>query len=75
MQNTQVSETKEFRHPFNREATASSELKDLTCTIQCYRGLVDPPRWKDVDNGDYFPSAFTLDCYNFQTDSFLFDVF
>jgi len=67
-----VSETKEFRHSFNREATASSELKNLTCTIQCYRGLIDPPRWKDVDNGEYFPFTLILplDYYYFKLISF-----
>ena len=48
-QNTQVSETKEFRRPFRREFVSKHELKTVSIPVSCYRGALITPKWKDVD--------------------------
>jgi len=52
MQNTQISETKEFRRSYNYTSESQDECKKLLrqpMTVTCYRGAVDAPKWKDVD--------------------------
>jgi len=53
IQDTQVSETKEFRRSFFREAKNTSEFSASTSIIQCYRGNDPLPKWKDEDTGVY----------------------
>jgi hypothetical protein len=48
-QNTQVSETKEFRRSYFRIRESKDEFKSFTRSIWCYRGAVVMPKWKDVD--------------------------
>ena len=48
-QNTQVSETKEFRKSYFRESESKSEFKGASFSVWCYRGAVIAPKWKDVD--------------------------
>ena len=49
MQDTQVSETTEFRKSFFRESQSKDEFKVASFTLWCYRGAVASPKWKDVD--------------------------
>jgi hypothetical protein len=49
MQNTQVSETKEFRCSYCRLHESKNEFKSFTVSVMCYRGAVVAPKWKDVD--------------------------
>ena len=60
IQNTQVSEAKEFRKPYFRESENRNEFKDASFSIWCYRGAVAEPRWKDVDTGSFSPSLFSF---------------
>ena len=53
MQNTQVSETKEFRRHFFLRRQSKNEFKRYTVSVMCYRGAVVAPKWKDVDPGKY----------------------
>jgi hypothetical protein len=48
-QNTQVSETKQFRSSFIRQYESTIKLKSVISSVWCYRGTVAVPRWKDVD--------------------------
>ena len=50
LQNTQVSEAKEFRKPFHNRGP--SPWRDITLKIWAYRGDDKDPRWKDVDSGE-----------------------
>ena len=49
MQNTQVSETKEFRRSYHWLHESKDDLKSVTVSVRCYRGAVVAPKWKDVD--------------------------
>jgi hypothetical protein len=49
LQNTQVSETKEFRNPYFRKSNSKNDLKGACIYMWCYRGAVVTPKWKDVD--------------------------
>ena len=49
MQNTQVSETKEFRKRYGSVRESKDEFQTVTVSVMCYRGDVVKPRWKDVD--------------------------
>ncbi|KAG2020014.1 hypothetical protein CC2G_005403 [Coprinopsis cinerea AmutBmut pab1-1] len=53
--NTQVSEKKEFKRYFWKEADSRSELQlsKVTSDVWCYRGADANPRWKDVDAENY----------------------
>jgi hypothetical protein len=53
MQNTQVSETKEFRCFYFELIQSKKELKSFYVDVTCYRGAVVAPKWKDVDPGWY----------------------
>jgi len=54
MQNTQVSETKEFRRSYSMMCESKNELESITKSVMCYRGAVVAPNlWKDVDPGYY----------------------
>ena len=48
-QNTQVSETKQFRSSFIRQYQSKNKLKSIISSVWCYRGTIAVPRWKDVD--------------------------
>jgi len=48
-QNTQVSETKEFRRSFQYNCTLKHELKTVSTSVLSYRGALIMPKWKDVD--------------------------
>jgi len=48
-QNTQVSETKEFRKSYAYECQFKHEFQETNVSITCYRGEVVTPRWEDVD--------------------------
>ncbi|KAF9465198.1 hypothetical protein BDZ94DRAFT_415086 [Collybia nuda] len=50
--NVQVSETKEFRHPYQRFAQEKNALSSMSAVIQCYRGP-GTPRWTDVNSNLY----------------------
>jgi hypothetical protein len=49
MQDTQVSETKEFRCFYFELIQSKKELKSFDVDVTCYRGAVVAPKWKDVD--------------------------
>ncbi|TFK31142.1 hypothetical protein BDQ12DRAFT_740169 [Crucibulum laeve] len=51
--NTQVSETKEFRKPYSREAGSADEFSSLDVKIKCYRGAQDTPEWMDINSELY----------------------
>ena len=51
MQNTQTSETKEFRRAYFQENVSLSGLSRVTVSLDCYRGELANPRWKDIDAG------------------------
>ena len=53
MQNTQVSETKEFRRSYCRLRESKNVFKSYSVPVRCYRGAVVAPKWKDVDPGWY----------------------
>jgi len=54
MQDTQVSETKEFRSSYSWPVESKNALKSFTKSVMCYRGAVVAPNlWKDVDPGYY----------------------
>jgi hypothetical protein len=50
-QNTQTSETKEFRKAYFEETDSLSELSRVTVSLDCYRGELTNPRWRDIDAG------------------------
>ena len=58
LQNTQVSEDKEFRKPFHNRGP--SPWKDIMMKIWAYRGDDMAPRWKDVDSGEFRFATITL---------------
>ena len=49
IQNTQVSESKEFRRSHFCDVSSTDELKQLTTSVSCYRGDLITPEWKDID--------------------------
>ena len=49
MQNTQVSETKEFRRNYVYDRQSKFGFQKTTISITCYRGEVVTPRWEDID--------------------------
>lgn len=51
--NTQTSETKEFRRAYFEETDSLSELSRVTVSLDCYRGELANPRWRDIDAGMY----------------------
>ena len=51
VQNTQTSETKEFRRAYFQEVVSLSGLSGATVGIDCYRGKLANPRWIDIDAG------------------------
>ena len=53
-QNTQVSETKEFRRSYFRETENLTEFGSITFSVWCYRGSEVNPKWKDIDTGKVF---------------------
>jgi hypothetical protein len=52
-QNTQVSETKEFRCSYCKLGESKNEFKSVTPSVMCYRGAVVVPKWEDVDSCQY----------------------
>jgi hypothetical protein len=50
-QNTQVSETKEFRMSYFK--CSESPMGNQESSIWCYRGNIVTPEWKDVDTNNY----------------------
>lgn len=52
-QNTQVSETKEFKRTYFRETEYLNDFKSISFSVWCYRGKVASPKWKDVDTGKF----------------------
>lgn len=53
-QNTQVSETKEFRSNYHLQCKSKADFKDYTSLfIWCYRGNEPQPKWRDVDTERY----------------------
>ncbi|KAG2015128.1 hypothetical protein CC2G_008423 [Coprinopsis cinerea AmutBmut pab1-1] len=51
VQNTQVSETKEFRRSYFEESDYLSNFSCVSVALDCYRGKVENPKWTDVDAG------------------------
>jgi len=49
MQNTQISESKEFRRSYTYNCKSKDEFREATISVSCYRGELVTPRWKDVD--------------------------
>ena len=63
MQNTQTSETKEFRRAYFEETDSLSELSRVTVSLDCYRGELANPRWRDIDAGmSLFPLLAIFSC-------------
>lgn len=56
--NVQVSETREFRRTYFETAVSPAELSRVITSIQCYRGSLDRPQWRDVDS-----DMFSISCY------------
>jgi len=52
-QNTQVTETKEFRRSYFRESERKSDFKAAEFNIWCYRGQLKDPKWRDQDTANY----------------------
>ena len=52
-QNTQVSETKEFKRTYFRETENLNDFKSILFSVWCYRGNVAKPMWKDIDTGKF----------------------
>ncbi|KIM40826.1 hypothetical protein M413DRAFT_27963 [Hebeloma cylindrosporum] len=46
---TQISETKEFKTSYFREAKSKHEFQAASFSVWCYRGALAEPKWKDVD--------------------------
>ena len=56
-QNTQVSETKEFRKGYCYEYESKEDPKTKTISdvsVWCYRGALVVPKWKDIDGRKSF---------------------
>ena len=53
IQNTPVSEAKEFKGTYFRETEFLTDLKSISFSVWCYRGMVANPKWKDVDTGKF----------------------
>ena len=51
--NTRVLETKVFRKSYWKERRSREDLSSSSVAIWCYRGLLDKPRWADVDASKY----------------------
>jgi len=49
LQNTQVSETKEFREQYFHHSELKDGFQGTPISLWCYRGEVVTPRWMDVD--------------------------
>jgi len=52
VQNTQMSETKEFRRQYYYTSESQDGCQKLLrqpMTVSCYRGDVDAPKWREVD--------------------------
>lgn len=46
-----MSETKEFRYSFHREARQRADFSAVSSPVWCYRGAIKDPKWKDIDSG------------------------
>ena len=53
-QNTEVSETKEFKRPYTLDRETLDGFKSISISVWCYRGNVVNPKWKDVDTGKFW---------------------
>ncbi|EDR07866.1 uncharacterized protein LACBIDRAFT_298123 [Laccaria bicolor S238N-H82] len=51
--NTQTSETKEFRRGYSQQTVSLSTLSQVAFNLDCYRGELASPRWRDIDAGMY----------------------
>ena len=51
-ENTQVSETKEFRRSYSNVSNSATYFRTLSDSVWCYRGNAFTPKWKDVDTGE-----------------------
>ena len=65
MQNTQTSETKEFRRRHSRRTVSPSELSRVAVKLDCYRGELADPRWSDIDAGPSLFPLLAIFLYNF----------
>lgn len=75
LQNTQVSETQEFRSAFFEEASSKLLLnKQNTTSITCYRGNIPLPEFVDQDTGEYPEFSFSMS-YLIITEGNFHDVF
>jgi len=54
-QNTQVSETQEFKSSYSQSHKKLDSFRTLTARIYCYRGSTTDTRWMDVDAGLSLP--------------------
>lgn len=52
---TRVTESKEIRRPFCREASSSTYLDRVSSDITCYRGKAKSPAWTDVEPEFFSP--------------------
>jgi len=50
-QNTQVSETQEFKSSYSKSYKKLDSFRTMAVNIYCYRGSMTEPRWLDVDVG------------------------
>ncbi|KIM35041.1 hypothetical protein M413DRAFT_20826 [Hebeloma cylindrosporum] len=50
---TQVSETMEFRGPFNQKLAKKADFRTFSSPVWSYRGPLPEPKWKDVDPANY----------------------
>jgi len=49
MQNTQVSETREFRRRYGFSSDSKDNHERVTNSVSCYRGDAVTPKWRDAD--------------------------
>ena len=54
LQNTQVSEEKEFKYAFWYQFDSKEALKNVKSEVWCYKGDNVMPRWKDTDPGGLY---------------------
>ena len=55
LQNTQVTEAREFRKAYFRESEKKTDFNSAEFYVWCYRGTLKDPKWKDQDTRTCFP--------------------
>ena len=65
VQNTQTSETKEFRKKYSHPTFSLSNLSRVMVSLDCYRGELTNPWWRDIDAGMTLFPLLAIFWYNF----------